>query len=205
MATRTPTRLTADARNVPAGQVSVGQALAWLVLQALVGLAVLLQFNAFAIATGIASLLIVAIYPFMKRITFWPQTVLGLAFSWGALMGFAVLLGRLPDHSVDLVASFVGSAAPVAPLRAVDPAEITLLVGPFVPDRDSLLLKVADVGVAAQKPEELMNDRFEMQLFRREKRKAVAQIEAGLCTENRERARSSSVAARPSLLQDEPQ
>ena len=53
----------------------------------------LLQFNRFAVATGIASLVIVAVYPFMKRITWWPQIVLGLAFSWGALMGFAVTLG----------------------------------------------------------------------------------------------------------------
>ena len=58
-------------------------------LQALIGLAVLIQFNGFAIALGIASLVVVAIYPFMKRITDWPQLVLGLAFSWGALMGWA--------------------------------------------------------------------------------------------------------------------
>ena len=75
--------------------MSVTQALVFLVLQALVGLAVLLQFNRFAIVTGIASLVIVAVYPFMKRITWWPQIVLGLAFSWGALMGFAVTLGRI--------------------------------------------------------------------------------------------------------------
>src|SRR3984885_12955908 len=82
-------------RPIPAGQVSVPQAAAFLVALALVGLAVLLQFNRFAVATGIASLAIVAIYPFMKRITWWPQIVLGLAFSWGALMGFAVTLGRI--------------------------------------------------------------------------------------------------------------
>jgi len=82
-------------RPIPAGQVSVKQALVFLVAQALVGLVVLLQFNRVAIATGIASLLIVAVYPFMKRITWWPQIVLGLAFSWGALMGFAVTFGRL--------------------------------------------------------------------------------------------------------------
>src|ERR1700737_1611356 len=81
-------------RPIPAGQVSVPQAVAFLVVQALIGLAVLLQFNRFAVATGIASLVIVAVYPFMKRITWWPQIVLGLAFSWGALMGFAVTLGR---------------------------------------------------------------------------------------------------------------
>src|SRR3978361_1450851 len=82
-------------RPIPAGQVSVPQAFAFLVLQALIGLAVLLQFNRFAIMTGIASLIIVVVYPFMKRITWWPQVVLGLAFSWGALMGFAVILERI--------------------------------------------------------------------------------------------------------------
>jgi 4-hydroxybenzoate polyprenyltransferase len=82
-------------RPIPSGQVSVAQAGMFLVAQALVGLAVLLQFNAFAIMTGIASLGIVAIYPFMKRITYWPQIVLGLAFSWGALMGWAGWFGRL--------------------------------------------------------------------------------------------------------------
>jgi 4-hydroxybenzoate polyprenyltransferase len=82
-------------RPIPSGQVSVAQAAIFLVAQALVGLAVLLQFNAFAIVTGIASLGIVAIYPFMKRITYWPQIVLGLAFSWGALMGWAGWFGRL--------------------------------------------------------------------------------------------------------------
>src|SRR5581483_8959212 len=59
-------------RPIPSGQVSVTQGLVFLVVQALIGLVVLLQFNRFAIWTGIASLLIVAIYPFMKRITWWP-------------------------------------------------------------------------------------------------------------------------------------
>ena len=82
-------------RPIPAGQVSVKAALAFLVAQALVGLVVLLQFNRFAVATGIASLVIVAISPLTTRITWWPQIVLGLAFSWGALMGFAATFGRL--------------------------------------------------------------------------------------------------------------
>lgn len=94
-------------RPIPAGQVSVRQALVFLILQALVGLAVLLQFNRFAIATGIASLLIVAVYPFMKRVTWWPQIVLGLAFSWGALMGFAVVLGRLDATAFVLYAGSI--------------------------------------------------------------------------------------------------
>lgn len=82
-------------RPIPSGQVSVMQAAAFLVLQALIGLAVLLSFNGFTVALGIASLAIVAVYPFMKRITYWPQIVLGLAFSWGALMGWAAAFGSL--------------------------------------------------------------------------------------------------------------
>jgi 4-hydroxybenzoate polyprenyltransferase len=82
-------------RPIPSGQVSVRQAFGFLLLQALVGFAVLISFNRFTIALGIASLAIVAVYPFMKRITYWPQIVLGLAFSWGALMGWAAAFGRL--------------------------------------------------------------------------------------------------------------
>jgi 4-hydroxybenzoate polyprenyltransferase len=94
-------------RPIPSGQVSVFGALVFLVLQALVGLAVLLQFNAFAIGTGIASLAIVAAYPFFKRITYWPQIVLGLAFSWGALMGWAAAFGRLDPAALLLYAGSI--------------------------------------------------------------------------------------------------
>jgi len=94
-------------RPIPSGQVGVRQALVFLVAQALIGLAVLLQFNRFAIATGIASLAIVAVYPFMKRITWWPQVVLGLAFSWGALMGFAVVLGGIGAPALFLYAGSI--------------------------------------------------------------------------------------------------
>ena len=82
-------------RPIPSGRVSVRNAAVFLVLLALVGLLVLLQFNRFAVLVGVASLAIVAIYPFMKRITDWPQLALGLAFSWGALMGWAAWYGRL--------------------------------------------------------------------------------------------------------------
>jgi 4-hydroxybenzoate polyprenyltransferase len=82
-------------RPIPSGQVTVASAAAFLLLQALVGLAVLLQFNRFTIYVGFASLVVVAIYPFMKRITYWPQIVLGLAFSWGALMGWPATFARL--------------------------------------------------------------------------------------------------------------
>jgi 4-hydroxybenzoate polyprenyltransferase len=83
------------ARPIPSGAVSPLQAMIFLVLQALVGLIVLLQFNRFTILLGFASLLIVAVYPFMKRISDWPQFVLGLAFSWGALVGWTAALGSL--------------------------------------------------------------------------------------------------------------
>jgi 4-hydroxybenzoate polyprenyltransferase len=82
-------------RPIPSGQISVRAAFVFLIAQALVGLLVLVQFNRFAIGVGVASLAVVAIYPFMKRVTYWPQIFLGLAFSWGALMGWAAARGRL--------------------------------------------------------------------------------------------------------------
>jgi 4-hydroxybenzoate polyprenyltransferase len=82
-------------RPLPSGQVSLKGALAFLALQGIVGLFVLLQFNVFAIATGFASLGVVALYPFMKRFFWMPQIVLGLAFAWGALMGWAAAFGSL--------------------------------------------------------------------------------------------------------------
>ncbi|MCI5076673.1 4-hydroxybenzoate octaprenyltransferase [Oricola sp.] len=82
-------------RPLPSGQVTRRQAWVFLVLQALVGFLVLIQFNLFAILFGIASLAVVAVYPFMKRITDWPQLTLGLAFSWGAWMGWAAIFGEV--------------------------------------------------------------------------------------------------------------
>ncbi len=82
-------------RPLPAGRVTSRQAKLFLVLQALLGLLVLLQFNWFAVFLGFASLATVAIYPFAKRFTDWPQFFLGLAFSWGALMGWAAVFGSL--------------------------------------------------------------------------------------------------------------
>lgn len=83
------------ARPIPSGAVSVKQAAVFLVVQCLIGLAVLLQLNWFAVALGVGSLLLVAAYPFMKRITWWPQAWLGLTFNWGALLGFAAQTGRI--------------------------------------------------------------------------------------------------------------
>jgi 4-hydroxybenzoate polyprenyltransferase len=82
-------------RPIPSGAVGVPAAVVWLILQALIGLAVLLTFNSFAIWLGVASLALIAAYPFMKRITWWPQLWLGLAFNYGALLGWAAVTGGL--------------------------------------------------------------------------------------------------------------
>jgi len=82
-------------RTIPSGQVSVNQALVWLIAQALVAFAILLTFNLNAIVLGIASLATVAIYPFAKRFTWWPQVFLGLAFNWGALLLWTAQSGSL--------------------------------------------------------------------------------------------------------------
>jgi len=94
-------------RPIPSGRVTTRQAAAFLGLQALVGLLVLLQFNGFAIGLGFASLAVVAIYPFTKRLTRFPQVVLGLAFGWGALMGYAAAAGRLDWPAVLLYAGTI--------------------------------------------------------------------------------------------------
>lgn len=116
-------------RPIPAGQVTAKQAAVFMVLQSLVGLLVLVQFNGFAILTGIASLIIVAAYPFMKRITYWPQLVLGLAFSWGALMGFAVTLGRIDPAALFLYAGSIAWVIGYDTMYAHQDAEDDLMIG----------------------------------------------------------------------------
>ena len=116
-------------RPIPAGQVSVSQAFVFLAAQALIGLVVLLQFNRFAVVTGIASLAIVAVYPFMKRITWWPQVVLGLAFSWGALMGFAVVLGQIGAPALLLYAGSIAWVIGYDTIYAHQDTEDDALIG----------------------------------------------------------------------------
>ena len=94
-------------RPIPSGRVSVTGAFVFLVMLALIGLLALVQMNNFAIVTGIASLAIVAIYPLAKRVTWLPQVVLGLAFSWGALMGWAAVFGRIDLPAIVLYAGSI--------------------------------------------------------------------------------------------------
>ncbi len=94
-------------RPLPSGRVSRRDAKLFIAAQAFVGLLVLLQLNGFAFRLGLASLLVVAAYPFAKRVTDWPQAVLGLAFSWGALEGYAAVTGRLSASAVFLYAASI--------------------------------------------------------------------------------------------------
>jgi 4-hydroxybenzoate polyprenyltransferase len=116
-------------RPIPSGQVSVPAAVAFLALQALVGLIVLIQFNPFAIGVGVASLGVVAIYPFMKRFTHWPQIFLGLAFSWGALMGWAGARGALEWPAVLLYAGSIAWVIHYDTIYAHQDREDDALVG----------------------------------------------------------------------------
>ncbi|MFY0658897.1 MAG: 4-hydroxybenzoate octaprenyltransferase [Shimia sp.] len=82
-------------RPIPSGQVTTKQAAVWMGIQTLISAAILLTFNVNAILLGIASLVPVAIYPFAKRFTWWPQVFLGLAFNWGALLAWTAHTGSL--------------------------------------------------------------------------------------------------------------
>jgi 4-hydroxybenzoate polyprenyltransferase len=95
------------ARPLPSGAISLSGAIAFLVLQLLAGFAILLTFNRFTVALGIASLALVFTYPFMKRITWWPQAFLGLTFNWGALMGWSAATGGLDPPPLLLYAGAI--------------------------------------------------------------------------------------------------
>ena len=116
-------------RPIPSGQVSPRNAALFLVAQALVGLLVLLQFNRFTVFCGFASLGVVAIYPFMKRITYWPQIVLGLAFSWGALMGWPAELERLDWPAIVLYAGSISWVIAYDTIYAHQDREDDLMIG----------------------------------------------------------------------------
>src|SRR3954454_13854868 len=88
-------------RPIPSGAVSVKQAWIFTVVQCAVGFAILLCLNRFSIALGALSLTLIALYPFMKRVTWWPQAWLGITFNWGALLGSSALTAR--TSAIDLV------------------------------------------------------------------------------------------------------
>ncbi|MDO8881390.1 MAG: 4-hydroxybenzoate octaprenyltransferase [Pseudotabrizicola sp.] len=92
-------------RPIPSGQVSVRQAVIWMGVQALLAAVILFSYNGLAVRLGVASLVLVAIYPFAKRFTWWPQVFLGLAFNWGVILAWAAHAGTVPPAALALYAS----------------------------------------------------------------------------------------------------
>src|SRR6266478_4387042 len=132
-------------RPIPAGQVSVPQAMTFLVVQALIGLAVLLQFNRFAVATGLASLVIVAVYPFMKRITWWALIVFYAAAV--VLIGVALALAGARWFAWIGLAAFAVHL--VWQIRRLDISDPALCLRIFKSNRDAGLLLFAGLLVDA--------------------------------------------------------
>jgi 4-hydroxybenzoate polyprenyltransferase len=116
-------------RPIPSKQVTVAKATAFMLAQALVGLLVLIQFNRFTVMCGLASLSVIVVYPFMKRITYWPQIVLGLAFSWGALMGWPAAFGRLDWPAIMLYAGSISWVIGYDTIYAHQDREDDLIIG----------------------------------------------------------------------------
>lgn len=116
-------------RPLPSGQATVTGALVWLVVQALLAFAILLTFNTAAIWLGIAALLPVAIYPFAKRFTWWPQVFLGVAFNWGALLAWTAHTGSLGLPAVALYAGGIAWTLFYDTIYAHQDAEDDALIG----------------------------------------------------------------------------
>jgi len=116
-------------RPIPAGEISVKQAWAFIVACSLVSLAILLTFPPVAIGLGVGSLALVAAYPFMKRITWWPQAWLGLTFNWGALLGFAAATGTVQLPAILLYASGIFWTLGYDTIYAIQDLEDDALIG----------------------------------------------------------------------------
>jgi 4-hydroxybenzoate polyprenyltransferase len=116
-------------RPLPSGQISVAMAAAFAALLCGIGLLVLLSFNWFAVGLGFLSLVPVAVYPFMKRITDYPQAVLGLAFAWGGLMGWACFTGSLGAVPILLFAAAIAWVMGYDTIYAIQDIEDDGIVG----------------------------------------------------------------------------
>ena len=116
-------------RPLPSGQVTPKQAGVWMVAQALAAAAILFTYNGIAIFLGIASLALVAIYPFAKRFTWWPQVFLGLAFNWGALFAWAAHTGSLALPALVLYLSGIAWTLFYDTIYAYQDADDDALIG----------------------------------------------------------------------------
>jgi 4-hydroxybenzoate polyprenyltransferase len=116
-------------RPLASGRISRGQAFTFLAILCLMGLGVLLQFNWYSIILGASSLCIVAVYPFMKRVTHWPQFVLGLAFNWGALIGWTATHASIAPAALLLYAGGVAWTLAYDTIYAHQDKEDDVLIG----------------------------------------------------------------------------
>jgi 4-hydroxybenzoate polyprenyltransferase len=117
------------ARPLASGAVSLAAAWAWLVLLCLIGLVVLLQLSVYAAIVALASLAPVAAYPFMKRITWWPQAWLGIVFSWAALVGWSEIAGTLTLPGLLLYAGSIAWVIGYDTIYALQDREDDALIG----------------------------------------------------------------------------
>jgi 4-hydroxybenzoate polyprenyltransferase len=116
-------------RPIASGRVNRTQAFIFLAFLSAIGLGILLQFNWYTVILGAASLLIVAIYPFMKRVTHWPQFVLGLAFNWGALVGWSATHGAISSAAVFLYAAGISWTLAYDTIYAHQDKEDDVMIG----------------------------------------------------------------------------
>lgn len=116
-------------RPVASGQIGVKQAWAFIIVCSLISLAILLTMPPLAIGLGVASLALVAAYPFMKRITWWPQAWLGLTFNWGALLAFAAATGTMSWAAILLYAGGIFWTLGYDTIYAIQDLEDDALVG----------------------------------------------------------------------------
>lgn len=116
-------------RPIPSGAVTVRQAVVFMAALSLIGLGILVQLKPFAIYLGVASLGLIIIYPFMKRFTYWPQIFLGLAFNWGALMGWAAVHNSLSPAALALYAGGIAWTLGYDTIYAHQDKQDDLLVG----------------------------------------------------------------------------
>ena len=130
-------------RPIASGEISVFKALIFLGFQLVLGLIVLLQFNTFTITLGAASLLLIALYPFMKRFTYWPQLFLGFTFNWGALLGCAAATENLSTSTIILYAAGIFWTLGYDTIYAHQDKEDDILIGV-----KSTALKLGDATAA---------------------------------------------------------
>ncbi len=140
-----------------------------------------------------------------ERVAWWQSHLVDFAGIPGGddVTAAVGIFANLFDDAINLIQRPSVGGAPVAPLCAVNTAEIAVGVGPFIPDGDAAFVEIFDIGVAFEEPEQLVNDGFEMQFLGGENRKSVGEWKPGLGAENREGAGAGAVGLEPALFEDE--